>query len=117
MQFLKLFKDFVSVALGSSVARGLALANTLIIARVLGPSDFGNFSIFYSVMILSWQLPQSFDGVFVSFAKKLETKADKLDYLKSSITCKFLYLLILLALSYPLALLIGDLYFGKPNSI
>lgn len=115
MQLLKTLKDYASVGFGTTFARGFALVNSLIIARVLGPSKFGVFSIFYAVMILSWQLPQSFDGVFVSLAKKSEAKADKIEYLKSAIALKFLYLLILLTLSYPLAYFIGNYCFGKQN--
>ena len=115
MQFLKTLKDYAYIGFGTSFASGFALVNSLIIARVLGPSNFGVFSIFYSLMILSWQLPQSFDGIFVSMAKKSNAKADKIEYLKSAIALKLLYLLPLITLSYPLAYIIGNYCFGKQN--
>jgi hypothetical protein len=89
MYLLRTLKNFTFIGFGTSFARGFALVNSLIIARVLGPSIFGIFSIFYAVMILSWQLPQAFDGVFVSMAKKTDIKADKIQYLKSAIANNF----------------------------
>jgi O-antigen/teichoic acid export membrane protein len=115
MYLLRTLKNFTFIGFGTSFARGFALVNSLIIARVLGPSIFGIFSIFYAVMILSWQLPQAFDGVFVSMAKKTDIKADKIQYLKSAIALKFLYVLTLITLSYPLAFFIGNYCFGKQN--
>ncbi|MCP4748555.1 MAG: oligosaccharide flippase family protein [Desulfobacteraceae bacterium] len=112
---ITLIKNILYIAFGSAFSRGIALLNTIIIAQLIGPAQYGVFAIFYTAMILTWQLPQSFDGVFVSLAKKTENKADKIEFLKSSLTFKLLYLTVVLVISYPLAILIGKYIFGKPN--
>lgn len=113
MLFKKIFKDFISVAFGTTLARGIALANTIIIARMISPSDYGIFAVFYAVMILSWQFPGAFDCVFVALAKKSPHKSQKKDFLKSSLFFKLVYMIILMVLSYPLAAAISNHCFNK----
>ena len=113
MAFINTIVDYFWVFLGSGFSRGVALLNTLIIARMLGPLHFGIFSIFYAVMILTWQLPQAFDGVFVTHAKKSSSKCEKNDLLKTSVVLKFFYLILVLFLSYPLSYVLAKYCFQK----
>ena len=85
MTLNKTLISYFYVLFGTSFARGVALFNTIIIARMLGPIHFGVFSIFYVVMILTWQLPQAFDSVFVTYAKKVDSMREKNDILKTSV--------------------------------
>jgi O-antigen/teichoic acid export membrane protein len=113
MAFINTIVDYLWVFLGSGFTRGVALLNTLIIARMLGPSHFGVFSIFYAIMILTWQLPQAFDGVFVTYAKKYDTKSEKDHLLKTSVVLKLFYLILVIFLSYPLSYILAKYCFQK----
>ena len=116
MSIPKSIIDYFTIIFGSSLARGVALVNTVIIARVLGPKDFGVFSIFYAVMILAWQLPQSFDTVFVAYAKQQSSISQKAELLKAAVALKLIYLGVLLLFSYPLSFVLATYCFEKPES-
>lgn len=113
MTLNKTLIDYFYVLFGTSFARGVALLNTIIIARMLGPVHFGVFSIFYVVMILTWQLPQAFDAVFVTYAKKVDSVREKNNILKTSVVLKLLYLVIILLVSYPLTYALAKYCFQK----
>ena len=107
--------DYFWVLSGTFVSRGVAMLNTIIIARILGLADFGIFTIFYSVAIMTWQLPLAFDAVFVARAKRTENKKEKLELLKASLGYKVAYLLSIIFISYPLAFILEDYVFKKNN--
>jgi O-antigen/teichoic acid export membrane protein len=111
----KTFKDYITVLFGSGFARGVALLNSVIIARILGPEEFGKFSIFYVVMILTWIFPEAFDVTFVRYAKASNSKDEKKDFLKSAVFLKILYAIGLLSLSYPIAYALANYCFHKPE--
>lgn len=111
----KTFIDYITVLFGNGFARGMALLNSLIIARLLGPADFGRFSIFYIVMILTWQIPQSFDTTFIRYARTSDSDTTKNNYLKASIFLKIFYSGILLCLTYPLSIFLARYLFNKPE--
>jgi O-antigen/teichoic acid export membrane protein len=116
LPLFKSLRDYFVVLFGSGFARGVALLNALIIARMLGPANFGIFSIFFAVMILTWQLPQAFDGVFVAYAKQYDSVSEKKDLLKTTVVLKFLYLGVVLLLSFPLARVLAVFCFQKPEA-
>jgi O-antigen/teichoic acid export membrane protein len=113
MMLNKTLIGYFYVFFGSSFARVIALFNNIIIARMLGPIHFGVFSIFYIVMILTWQLPQAFDSVFVTYAKKVDSMREKNDILKTSVILKLFYLVIILFISYPLTYALANYCFQK----
>ena len=107
--------DYFWVLSGTVVSRGVALLNTIIIARILGPTGFGVFTIFYSVSIIIWQFPLAFDAVFVAYAKRFENKKEKMELLKASLGYKFAYLISIILISYPLASFLEQYVFKKDN--
>jgi O-antigen/teichoic acid export membrane protein len=111
----KTLKDYFQVLFGTGFARGIALLNSIIIARLLGPKEFGKFSIFYTVLILTWQLPQAFDTTFVRYAKTSNSHSEKNNYLKASVLIKLLYSISMLSISYPLAYFLSEYIFLKPE--
>jgi O-antigen/teichoic acid export membrane protein len=117
LELRKIVTQFLKVATGTTLARGIALANTVIIARMLTPSGYGVFAIFYSIMMLAWLFPQAFDGMFVSLAKKTNDLKLKNEYLKNAIVLKTAYSVLLLILAYPLALLIGKYVFNRNDLV
>lgn len=112
----KTLKDYFVVLLGSGIGRGIALANSVIIARWLGVEDFGKFSLFYVLMIIIWQFPQSFDVTYVRYAKTSVSNGEKKYFLKAAIFLKFIYSAVMLAAAYPLAVFLANVCFNKPET-
>jgi O-antigen/teichoic acid export membrane protein len=117
MAFINTIVDYFWVIFGSGFARGVALLNTLIVARMLGPSSYGTFTIFYTVMILTWQLPGAVDAVFVSYAKQANSRLEKNEILKTAIFLKLAYLFLVLIISYPLAYAMARYCFHKNEAV
>jgi O-antigen/teichoic acid export membrane protein len=113
LAFFNTIIDYSTVIFGSIFGRGFAFLNSLIIARLLGPEEFGVFSIFFAVMILTWQLPQAFDGVFVTFSQKYDDVEKKNDLLKTAILLKVLYFTTVAILAFPIASILAQYFFMK----
>lgn len=111
----KTITDYLTVLLGTGVGRGIAFVNSIIIARTLGKEDFGKFTIFFVVMVLTWIFPQAFDSVFVRYAKTASDENEKNEFLRVSFFLKLLYSVIAIALAYPLSRLLAVVFFGKPE--
>lgn len=109
----KVIKDYLTVLFGNSFSRGIQFVNTVLIARFLGTSEFGKFSIFYIAMILTWQLPQAFDSAYVRYAKNRSDVQEKIDFLKISVFIKLIYCVILSILSYPIAYFVAHVFLHK----
>lgn len=114
MQFGSMLRTYIWMVTWGGISRGTALLNSLIIARNIGPSEYGVFSIFYSMMILVWQLPQAFDGYFVTAAKRFNADATTRALWKAAIQLKIAFLTIIGLLAYPIALVLSDPLFQKP---
>lgn len=107
--------DYLTVLLGTGVGRGVAFLNSIIIARTIGKEDFGRFSIFFVVMVLTWIFPQAFDSVFVRYAKTTENEKHKIEYLRVSFFLKLVYSLVAVMLAYPVAWMLAVICFKKPE--
>lgn len=110
------FIGYLYVVLGSGFSRGMSLASSIIVARTLGPSQFGLFSIFYVTMVLTWQLPQAFDTSYIRYAKTSQSDGEKKDFLKTAIFQKLLYAIVVLGVSYPLSCFLANYCFYKPET-
>jgi len=110
------FIGYLYVVLGSGFSRGMSLASSIIVARTLGPSQFGLFSIFYVTMVLTWQLPQAFDTSYIRYAKTSQSDGEKKDFLKTAIFQKMLYAVVVLGVSYPLSCFLANYCFCKPET-
>jgi O-antigen/teichoic acid export membrane protein len=95
----KIAQDLFHVVVGNGFARGLTLLNSMAVARVLGPEDFGKFSLFYVASVLAWQMPQGFDTTYVRFARGCSDRGAKQEYLKASIAGKAAYVLVALLIA------------------
>jgi O-antigen/teichoic acid export membrane protein len=109
----KTLKDYLIVLFGSGFSRGLAFFNSIIIARLLGPVDFGKFSIFFIISVLTWLFAQSFDSTYVRFAGVINSSKAKNEFLKISIFLKLIYFLFVLIISFPLASFLAKYFFHK----
>ena len=111
----KTIVDYLTVLFGTGVGRGIAFLNSIIIARMLGPDDFGRFSIFFVVMVLTWIFPQAFDSVFVRYAKTATDQQQKNEFLRVSFFFKLVYSSAALLLAYPIAFILATFCFRKPE--
>ena len=112
---LKKALDYIYVVSGNGLSRALALVNSVIIARLLGPAAFGAFSIFFSVMMLIKQLPYAFDITYVRFAKVNDSANEKNEFLKATVLLKSGYALALLLICYPASIFVASNLFNKPE--
>lgn len=113
----KTLREYSIVLFGTGFSRSVAFVNSIIIARLLGSEDFGKFSIFYVVMVITWILPQSFDVVFVRYAKTAKDNGEKAELLKISLFLKLLYGGAVLFLSYPVSYIVAHYAFQKPETV
>lgn len=111
----KTITDYLTVLLGTGVGRGIAFFNSIIIARALGKEDFGKFTIFFVVMVLTWMFPQAFDTVFVRYAKTAKDENHKNEFLRVSFFLKSVYAIAGLILAYPIAKVLSTACFKKPE--
>lgn len=107
--------DYLAVLCGTGMARVLALANNVLIARFLGSEGFGQFSFFYIVMLSAWVIPQAFDTTFVKFAKSGETTGRAASYWRANVQMKILYCGLMLLSAWPAGHLLAVEFFHKPD--
>jgi O-antigen/teichoic acid export membrane protein len=105
---------FSTVAAGSAVARLSAFLVTVILARALGPVRFGDFSLFFALLV-----PFSFATQFidVTYVRQANTPggADRVVLLRASLGLKMIIVGLLMAFSYPIGFLLAHYAFSRPE--
>ncbi|WP_155313565.1 oligosaccharide flippase family protein [Desulfosarcina ovata] len=109
-------KNYLSVLLGIGSARIIALFNNVLIARFLGAEKYGQFSLFYVIMLFAWIVPQSLDTTFVKFAKGQTTSGAMSNYWRANVQLKVIFCLSIILISYPTGHLLADVFFQKPQT-
>ena len=84
----KSLQDYLQVIFGSVVGRGIAFLNSILIARILGPEQFGVFVFFFAVMMLTWLMLSAFDTAYIRHAKDVTSNQEKRSYLSSNLIIK-----------------------------
>jgi len=110
----KIFRDYMTVVSGISLGRGLSFITSLILARKLGIDGFGVFSVFFTVLFLTWQFPTIMDSVYVRFAK-VESEEKRREYLRTAFVIKCAIFFLLLIIAYPLSRFMSVYVFRKPE--
>lgn len=110
----KIFKDYFTVTFGTALGRGLSFVTSLILARSLGAHGFGIFSLFFTVMILIWQMPNIIDAIYVRYVKT-ETGEKRIEYVRTTFFMKAIISILLLVLAYPVSYLLSFYVFHKPQ--
>ena len=105
---------YVPVASGAAGARALSFIATLIVARALGPADFGDFSVFFA---LAFVVSTAGDFVDVTYVRKVTSTTGESDMrlLRAATTIKVLLFGTLVVLSYPIAVLLARGAFGRTD--
>lgn len=113
---LKTLKEYAYVVFGSGFARSLSLITTLIVARFLGPEEFGRFSLFFVILVITRGIPHAFDETFIRYAKACSLEIEKSNFLRIAVFLKIIYAVLLLCMSFPLAYLLANYIFLKPDT-
>ena len=90
----------------SAVTRLMSFLAAVILARELGPAGFGEFSLFFAVMMLLSQATGFVDSAFVRYANTVRLE-DRRAYLRASLTLKVGFCLALLLAALPAGSLIS----------
>jgi len=112
--YFNVLKSYFSVIFGTGLGRGISFLTTLILARLLGLTGFGVFSIFFTVFMFVWQLPTILDAIYVRYVKA-EDDHERIEYIRTSFCLKGVIVIFLLAFSYPLASLLAIKVFNRPE--
>jgi len=110
----KLLKDYCSVIFGTGFSRGISFITALVLARRLSVEGFGRFSMFFTIMMLAWQIPAIIDGVYVRYAKAGKEHHGPA-YLRAALLIKLGIIFCMLVAAYPMARLLGGAVFRKPG--
>jgi len=70
-------KDFSIVAIGNTLSKLLAAVCVIIIARYLGPEDFGKFSILFSIMVI---ISSGLTGLDITYVYNKTGKSNKIKF-------------------------------------
>ncbi len=87
---------------------------TVILARALGPAEFGDFSLFFALLVPFSIATQFID---ITYVRQATTPggADRGMLLRASLTLKLVVVGLLLLAAYPLGLLLAHYAFGRPE--
>jgi O-antigen/teichoic acid export membrane protein len=96
-------RGYAALVIGSGFARALSFAATIVLARMLAPARFGDFTVYFTVLIAFSTATEFVDQTYVRFAN-VPGIADKRPFLAGAVRVKIGALALLLALSYPIAL-------------
>ncbi|MCG8430134.1 MAG: oligosaccharide flippase family protein [Candidatus Omnitrophica bacterium] len=110
----KLMKDYLTVFTGTGASRGISFVTTLLLARWMGAHQFGVFSLFFTVMMLAYQIPPIMDHVYVRYFKAGK-KEERLDALRIAFFMKLVIAAGILILAFPLGKVLAVFVFGKPE--
>lgn len=83
-----------------------------ILARKLGPSGFGRFSVFYSIVVIFWTATNFGDAAYVRYVNA-DPRADSRTYLRASVWIELGAAALLAMLAFPLASILAHWVFGK----
>jgi len=96
---LKVFKDFTKVAFTNYLSQIIAAFISIILARWLGPTDFGVFSIGFYILIIFGLGFTGFDQSYIRFAVRFSEKEQEIFSTYSILKICFpLFVIILFAL-------------------
>jgi len=111
----KSIKNFIIVIGGQGTNRVLGLIASVLIARMLGPEEFGSYSLFLTVFLLIYQARAGVNITYVKFAKSSEGN-NKKKFLKVSTTLQLIISGLLILLGWPVSLLLAHVVsFNHPS--
>jgi O-antigen/teichoic acid export membrane protein len=110
---LSRFSGYFVLVGGTAVSRLLAFVTAVILARELGPSTFGEMSVFLTVLTF-WVSGDFIDSTYVRFASAIRHGEEQRRYLGAALLLKLAWNLLLLMSALPLAWALSHLVLHKP---
>ena len=104
---------FVTLLAGGAVGRLLSFITGVVLARQLSPSAFGEFSIFFGLLIVMFEATNFVDFTYVRYANT-SAPSQRIAHLRSALVLKCGFLLVIVAAAYPLGVALADA-FNKPD--
>jgi O-antigen/teichoic acid export membrane protein len=111
---LRTVGGYATLVVGSAGGRLLSFVAGVLVARLLGPSEFGDFTIFFALMVVVAALGDFIDITYVRHVNAPRAP-DSAVYLRAALTLRLGLFAFLAALSVPLGLLLADAMFGRPE--
>jgi O-antigen/teichoic acid export membrane protein len=110
-------QSYLTIVVFSGLASGLSFITSVIVARRLGPAEFGRFAIFYSVFQVTLTATNFGDAAYVRFANT-KTDEDDRPFLRAALVVEVGVALLLAVAAYPLATFVagGVLGHGRYQS-
>lgn len=93
--------NYLAVIMGAGMARVFLFVTSILVARTLGKSLYGQFSLFYIAFSIVPLFPQAFDTTYIRYAKNLGPGESKTEYLRINILLKIVYFLLIGCVSIP----------------
>jgi O-antigen/teichoic acid export membrane protein len=112
----KMLLDYCTVFVGSIFGRLISLGLSVLIAREFGSEGFGRFSLFFTLMMLAWQLVNVTDMVYVRFVKN-DGQGTSVQYIRACLLMKAWAVLGLALVAYPSGAFISRYVFEKPETL
>lgn len=103
----KSVRDYVLSLGGQGFARLFSIAGSILIARTMGPEDFGAYTLFFAIVIFVFEVQTGVNVAYVRFARAHRDR-DKKIFQKIVFLIQLLASSILILLGWPLALLLSD---------
>lgn len=97
----KSISDYLAVLMGAGLARVFLFVTSILVARTLGKSLYGQFSLFYIAFSIVPLFPQAFDTTYIRYAKNLGPGESKAEYLRINILLKIVYFLLIGCVAIP----------------
>jgi O-antigen/teichoic acid export membrane protein len=108
-----LVPGFVTLLAGGALGRLLSFVTAVVLARQLSPSAFGEFSIFFGVLIVVFEATNFIDFTYVRYANT-STPSERTAHLRGALVLKCGFLLLVAAAAYPLGTALAAA-FTKPD--
>jgi O-antigen/teichoic acid export membrane protein len=103
---------WATVAAGSATARGLSFVASVIVARALGPANFGDFTLFFAVLVVFSTSTQFIDIATVRLASATPSLPN-VHALRAGLLAKLALTALFLALAYPIAAIVARLLYDR----
>lgn len=110
VQRLREFLPYSRVVIFSGLASLLSFVTAAILAREVGPSGFGEFALFFSLLQIFWTATNFGDASYVRFANTSEDE-NVSSYLRAAFAIELGTVSLLALLSYPLAYVLASFVF------
>ncbi len=111
---LKILRNYIVIIFGAGVTRLINFFTSILLARWLGPKGFGEFSVFFSLLVTFGTATTFIDSTYVRYASTSSLLEQK-SYLRGSVILKVIFSSLFVLTAYPIAWFLSRYIFQKPE--